>query len=136
MQFWFDIGCIIAGIMVGGFSYFLTRWILVKQLAKIALACRDITSGKINTSVSLESPDSIGDIANGFNIMVHTLQELIQRLSGGVKNMTGVTVAISSMSDILAKTIEQEAMDVSNVTAATHKSAETVSHISDNLTKA
>lgn len=136
MQLWFDIGCVIAGIMVGGFSYFLTKWILVKQLMKIALACRDISAGKINTAVALNSPDSIGDIANGFNIMVRTLQELFTKLSGGIQNMTGVTDAISSMSETLTKTIEQEVIDVSNVTAATHESSDTVSHISDNLNKA
>jgi len=136
MQLWFDIGCVLAGLMVGGFSYFLTKWILVKQLGKIASACRDISSGKVNTIVSLNSPDSIGDIADGFNIMVRTLQELFTQLSGGIQNMTGVTYAISSMSETLTKTIEQEAIDVSNVTAATHESSETVSDISDNLTKA
>ena len=73
MQLWFDIGCVLAGIMVGGFSYFLTKVILVKQLAKIASACRDISSGKINTIVTLNSPDAIGEIADGFNIMVRTL---------------------------------------------------------------
>jgi methyl-accepting chemotaxis protein len=136
MQLWFDIGCVLAGIMVGGFSYLLTRWILVKQLAKIASACRDISGGKVNTVVSLNSPDSIGDIANGFNIMVRTLQELFAKLSDGIQNMTGVTDAISSMSETLSKTIEQESMNVSSVSAATHASTETVSHISDNLTKA
>ena len=136
MQLWFDIGCVLAGIMVGGFSYFLTKVILVKQLAKIASACRDISSGKTNTIVSLKSPDAIGDIADGFNIMVGTLQDLFNKLSGGIINMTGVTDAISSMSETLTKTIEQEAIDVSNVTAATHESAETVAHISNNLTRA
>ncbi len=133
MQVWFTLGCIIAGIVVGGFSFMLVKLILLGHLRKLALACREVTAGRFDVRVDVSSPDEIGEIVNGFNMMIDTLQELFEEVSGGVKNLLGVAGNLSTFSHELVETIGEQRGHVTNISAATNEATVTINEISENL---
>lgn len=133
MQIWFNLGCIIAGIAVGGFSYLLVKLILLGHLRKLAWACREVTAGRLDVQINLSSPDEIGEIITGFNMMTNTLQELFGELKVGVKNLVGVAGSLSAFSHELVATIGEQRGHVTNISAATNEATATIHEISENL---
>ena len=133
LQIWFNLGCIIAGIVVGGFSYLLVKIILLGHLRKLASACKEVTAGRFDVRIDLESPDEIGEIASGFNIMIDTLQELFGEVRRGVKNMLGIAGNLSAFSHELVETIGEQRAHVTNISAATNEATVTIGEISENL---
>ena len=135
LQIWFNLGCIIAGIMVGGFSYLLVKWILLGHLRELALACRRISNGQFDVHIDLDSPDEVGEIVHGFNMMSETLGELFDEVSVGVQNLTGVAGNLSAFSHELVQTIGEQRAHVANISTATHEATATIDEISGNLSQ-
>ena len=133
MQIWFTLGCIIAGIIVGGFSFMLVKIILLGHLRKLAATCREVTAGRFDVRVNLTSPDEIGEIVNGFNMMVDTLEELFEEVRTGVKNLLEVAENLSSFSHELVETIGEQRGHVTNISAATNEATVTINEINENL---
>jgi methyl-accepting chemotaxis protein len=133
MQLWFTLGCIIAGIIVGGFSFMLVKIILLGHLRKLALACREVTAGRFDVRVEVDSPDEIGEIVNGFNMMIDTLQELFEEVRAGVKNLSGVAGNLSAFNHELVATIGEQRGHVTNISAATNEATVSINEISENL---
>jgi methyl-accepting chemotaxis protein len=133
MQIWFNLGCIITGIMVGGFSFMLVKLILLGHLRKLASACRQVTEGHFNVRVDVASQDEIGEIVSGFNMMINTLDELFREVKGGVKNLVGVAGNLSAFSHELVETIGEQRGHVANISAATNEATVTINEISENL---
>jgi len=133
MQIWFNTGCIIAGIMVGGFSYMLVKIILLGHLRKLAWACREVTAGRLDVNIDLNSPDEVGEIVSGFNMMVSTLQEMFTEIKKGVKDLGAVAGNLSSFSHELIETIGEQREHVTNIGAATNEATSTINEISKNL---
>jgi len=133
MQVWFTLGCIIAGFIVGGFSFMLVKIILLGHLRKLASACREVTAGRFDVRVNLDSPDEIGEIVNGFNMMINTLQELFEEVRVGVKNLLGVAGNLSTFSHELVETVGEQRAHVTNISAATNEATVTINEISENL---
>lgn len=133
MQIWFNLGCIIAGIMVGGFSYLLVRFILLGYLRKLAWACREVAVGRMDARIAVESKDEIGDIINGFNLMAGTLEELFEKLTSGIQNLVAVAGSLSAFSHELIATIGEQKGHVTSISAATSEATATINEISDNL---
>ena len=133
MQIWFTLGCIIAGIVVGGFSFMLVKIILLGHLRKLASACREVTTGRFDVRVDVSSQDEIGEIVNGFNMMIDTLQELFEEVRTGVKNLLGVAGNLSTFSHELVETVGEQRAHVTNISAATNEATVTINEISENL---
>lgn len=133
LQIWFNLGCIIAGIMVGGFSYMLVKIILLGHLRKLAWACREVTVGHLDVNIDLASPDEIGEIVSGFNLMTSTLQELFDEVKTGVKNLVGVAGNLSAFSHELVEVIEEQRGHVTNISSATNEATAMINEISENL---
>lgn len=133
LQIWFNLGCIIAGIMVGGFSYLLVKLILLGHLRKLAKACSEVRAGRFDVRVDVVSPDEIGQIVNGFNMMIGTLQQLFGEVRVGVKNLVGVAGSLSAFSHELVETIGEQRGHVTNISAATSEATVTIHEISENL---
>ena len=133
MQIWFNMGCIIAGIMVGGFSYMLVKIILLRHLRKLAWACREVSAGRLDVNIDLDSPDEVGEIVNGFNMMTGTLQEMFAEVKSGVKDLGTVAGSLSSFNHELVETIGEQRGHVSNISAATNEATSMINEISENL---
>jgi len=133
MQIWFNLGCIIAGIMVGSFSYLLVKIILLKHLRRLAWACKEVTAGRLDVDIDLVSPDEIGEIVHGFNMMTSALQELFDEVKSGVINLGAVAGSLSAFSHELVEVIGEQRGHVTNISAATNEATAMINEISENL---
>ena len=133
MQIWFNLGCIIAGIMVGSFSYLLVKIILLQHLRKLAWACKEVTSGRLDVDIDLVSPDEIGEIVHGFNMMTSALRELFGEVKSGVINLGAIAGSLSAFSHELVEVIGEQRGHVTNISAATNEATAMINEISENL---
>lgn len=133
LELWFKLGCIVAGLVVGGFSYQLVKLILLKPIKSIAFACREIESGRVDVHLDIESADAVGDIVSGFNSMTQFLKGMLSQLSAGVGQLSLVTNALSSMNKKQECMIRDQGINVDQITAATSQVSSTIKDISENL---
>ncbi|OFZ18350.1 MAG: hypothetical protein A2X94_12415 [Bdellovibrionales bacterium GWB1_55_8] len=134
MQNWFNLGCLLAGIAVGVFSYALVKLILLRELLKIASACRQVSQGDLQVSVDVRSPDAIGEIVGGFNGMTDDLRALLINIGDGVHKLKAVSDTLSALSGRLATTLDEQSGGLSQISSATHQASVTISDMSDSLT--
>lgn len=98
MLLYFILGCIMAGITVGIVSYLFVKVILLRPLLKVSTVAREIKSKDISGFIDISSNDSVGDIVDGLNIAVGSLQNIIHeilaisRLIEEIINQTDSTV--------------------------------------------
>jgi methyl-accepting chemotaxis protein len=133
MFWWFALGCIIAGIMVGGFSYFLVKWILLGKLQVLAERYSDVTDGLLNVKCTIESQDSIGDIAGGFNKMMESIRELVGDLNKSTMEFTKVSSELNRISTAQQATIDEQGINISNITSAATEALATQKEIDGRL---
>lgn len=82
MYSWFVIGCLVAGIVMGVFNYYLLNFLLINKLKQIAQVANAIGNNDLSFTCDMKSQDVIGDIINSFNKMAETLRNVI----GEIKN--------------------------------------------------
>jgi len=133
MSIWFDLGCIFAGLIVGASSYQLVKLLLLRVLGQIAETCREVSNGNLDRTMSIESPDAIGDISKGFNSMLATIRDLVRQMSGGVDKLSEFSLTLSSFIEGQNVTIGRQAENIHQVTSATHQVSSSIMDISRNL---
>ncbi|MCX7944879.1 MAG: GGDEF domain-containing protein [Deltaproteobacteria bacterium] len=105
LSFSFFILCICAGLIVGGFNYFLFNIVVSKQLSRLTNGMQEIINRSKDTStifsecdsfsLTIDSDDNIGRLANYFNEM-----------SSAVCNRIHIESHLKNISSKIAKTIE------------------------------
>ncbi len=123
---YFLIGCIAAGITVGIVSFWFVRQFLIKELLKISSVARQVAANKIGVQLNIESEDAVGEIANGFNMVLNILKELIQ----STKNIANEVNSIGGK-DNKAGTIEY----LKDTTNSVNDTTETIVILSDQISK-
>jgi methyl-accepting chemotaxis protein len=121
----FNIGCVLAGLVVGGFSYFLVKWILLGNLKMLAERYKDVAAGNMNVECEIQSNDDVGEIADGFNSMVASLRELIQDLFRSVERFSEVSSSLNSISRSQMETIAEQGLHISQIATATAEASST-----------
>lgn len=81
MLWWFVLSCIIAGISIGVFNYWLLNLMLLNRLKRIGEVANAISHNDITQKCSLLSNDFIGDMANSFNQMSGNLRDMVKRIA-------------------------------------------------------
>lgn len=84
-------------LLLGFTSFFLTRHISV-----LVKGAEDITSGQYNINIPVHTPDEVGLLANGFNIMANAVQERIRELSESSHALSIKTAEFKSIFNSIA----------------------------------
>ncbi|WP_114417878.1 methyl-accepting chemotaxis protein [Marinospirillum perlucidum] len=95
MQVWFQLGCILAGLSIGLFNYWLVRRLLLNKMQQIAEVAQAVSRHDISRECSLTSADLLGEIIDSVNRMVVNLRVLVGELQSG-------SVALSEAVDTMA----------------------------------
>lgn len=133
-RFWlFTTGCIVAGIMVGGFSYFLVRWILLDKLQMLAKRYQEVAAGNLDTRCVIESNDSVGEIAVGFNHMMESIRGLVGDLNKSTMEFTKVSSSLNKVSGNQQNTIDEQGINISHITSAAAEAVATQKDIDSRL---
>jgi len=84
MRLYFDIGCLLAGLIVGLISFGLSKLLVFRQISKVSACLKEIAAGEgdLTARLHLDSNDEIGDLVHWFNIFVENLQKLKRLLCG------------------------------------------------------
>lgn len=80
MLFWFCLGCVVAGIIMGAINHRLLSWLLLGKLHQIADAAERIRQGDLRNGCGIRSRDTVGEITEGFDSMTTSLRETIQSM--------------------------------------------------------
>ncbi|MFC1549443.1 methyl-accepting chemotaxis protein [Nitrospirota bacterium] len=121
LRIWFNLGCILAGLAVGGAAYALVRVILINKLKCLASGCLDIARGEFGQTVSIESADAVGDIADGFNQMSGKLKFFIDNIDHGLRQLSDISETLASFNLALNKMLMESPMQVSAAEEASEK---------------
>ncbi len=124
MLVWFVIGCVLAGISIGFFNYWLLKERLLKRLMRIGEVANAISNNDISMKCSLESHDFIGDMAQSFNLMAANLREMVNRIKK-------VTDELNDASDGMLSVSRNTHEGVNAQKQGTEKVASSISSMSD-----
>jgi methyl-accepting chemotaxis protein len=91
---WFVLGCVAAGITVGFVNYWLTHWVMLRQLSKIAQLAASVRQGDLTRKCGVQSADAIGDISDSFNGMIDTLHSQIGDINQGSTSMQSAAATL------------------------------------------
>lgn len=123
MLFWFVIACIIAGISIGVFNYWLLKNSLLKRLMRIGEVANAISQNDISMKCSLQSDDFIGDMADSFNRMAGNLREMVNRIKQ-------VTDELNSASGSMMKVSKNTHRSVQEQNSGTAEIADSIDYMS------
>jgi methyl-accepting chemotaxis protein len=122
MLVWFVVGCLIAGLAMGGINYLVINIVLISKLRRISQVSSAIANRDLTFTCNIRSHDTVGEIIRSFNDMAATLRELIARtsmLSGQVRGDSG---AIHAQADRVHGRVER-------MNANTHEIGSAVGHL-------
>ncbi|MBN2647555.1 MAG: methyl-accepting chemotaxis protein [Thiotrichales bacterium] len=77
---WFILGCVLAGLSIGIFNYWLLKTRLLNQLMRIGEVANAISQNDISMHCTVKSEDFIGDMANSFNRMAQNLRQMVTQI--------------------------------------------------------
>ena len=77
----FCCGCIIAGILVGLVAFSITKKTIISLIANISEQLGQMSRGEgdLTKSLSIQSDDKIGELANNFNLFLYNLKNMISQ---------------------------------------------------------
>jgi methyl-accepting chemotaxis protein len=87
MYSWFVIGCLVAGIVMGIFNYYLLNFLLIGKLKQIAEVATAISNNDLSFTCDIKSNDVIGEIIYSFNKMAETLGKVIGEIQNSSDQM-------------------------------------------------
>jgi methyl-accepting chemotaxis protein len=99
---WFVLGCLVAGVSIGVFSYAIMNMVLLSALRNMADITEQVGAGNLRVECTFQSQDMIGAIANSFRRMIAGMQHMVGsiaglagRVRGDTENMNGLLGTLS-----------------------------------------
>lgn len=89
MKLYFYLGCLVAGLLVGLFSFLLTKIFILKEIMQVAQNLQGIANGEgdLTKRLAINSKDCIGDLVNNFNAFVEKISSLVLNISTNNKEL-------------------------------------------------
>ena len=99
-RLFFIVGCLVAGIVVGGLSYSIGKLTIIKTITKARDISKEILStNDLSKSLPIESDDAVGEFAESFNKMVTTLREILSSTHHDTKVLQSSIIELGEISD-------------------------------------
>lgn len=121
MQWYFDIGCLGAGAMIGVISFQLVKKFVLSEIRKVADALELVNQGDLSIEIQLKSDDSLGELADSFNHLTEHFRVILSE----IKNLTQST---SDFSNIIVENTTTMGQTLNHV----QNESQTVSHHTQN----
>lgn len=80
----FTIGCMAAGFIVGIFSFFITKWTILKYIIRISDELKNI-NGDLTKRFNYPGKDELGTMSDNFNELLDNLSRSVTRIIGNLK---------------------------------------------------
>lgn len=138
MHGWFILSCIVAGISIGLFNYWLMKQVLLKRLQCISATALSISKNDLTRQLDVTSHDMVGDIANSFNQMTSNLRDIVCQIKDVSSRLSTTSTAMSSITDETKIKVDQQkdqtekvATSISNMSVKVQDMANNASEASD-----
>lgn len=99
MRGWFILSCLLVGIIIGLFNFYLTKLILLRRLQRMSEIAEAVSQNNISHKCSLISHDMIGGIVNAFNGMTENLRNMIGRIDAATVTLSDTGERLNGISD-------------------------------------
>lgn len=132
MLAWFVLSCIIAGISIGVFNYWLLNYMLLNRLKRIGEVANAISNNDVSHNCSLISFDFIGDMANSFNLMSENLRNMISQISDVSSHLNQSANEMVSVTHETQNGVSRQQEGTQMVVSAIGKMTDTVTEMSNN----
>lgn len=86
-QFIFIASCVMAGIFVGGLSFFIGKITIIRNLQQLNTCFEVVSEGNLTTSCPIESDDEIGEIVGNLQKMTTSLRQIVRLIANKSQNI-------------------------------------------------
>ena len=99
MQAYFNIGCLIAGILVGSISFYITKFFVLNKIRKVSKCLYEIAKGEgdLTEEIHIDSKGEIGILASNFNVFINTLKIMVVKLKSVSNKIKGIGQHLTSI---------------------------------------
>ncbi len=134
MRVYFDIGCLIAGLVVGLTSYGLVKLLLLSQIKIIANRLREISEGDgdLNKTIDIDSKDCVGYLAINFNTFVGKIRAIVLSVTANSDKVSKTFTELFQTTTLLNTSTRSVSDKANSVAMAQEKSSANISEISKN----
>jgi methyl-accepting chemotaxis protein len=124
----------ILGLIVAAVGYFLARSIS-NPINIMVNRSKDLAEGRADLTqrIQIESQDELGDLGGHFNGFIERIQELIKKVKTNSDNVSSSSLEISTSSEQLAATVEEQSTQSQSVSTAVTQLTATSDDISKSI---
>ena len=131
MLIWFILSCILAGVTIGIFNYWLLKKMLLMRLMRIGEVANAISNNDISHKCSLVSNDFIGDMAASFNMMAGNLRNMVRQIAEVSDHLNSASNSMIQVTESTQQGINQQQQGTEKVASAISSMSNTVTNMSD-----
>ena len=136
MFFGFVIVCLVAGSLVGFANYAITKVVLLKKLQRMAHIAHAIGNGDTNQKYDIQSADTIGEMAAGFNNMIQTLQNTFVNIQSSSQKLTSAARELALVTNDTKGDVDNQLQQITGLAAAIEQMSASINEISQHTESA
>ncbi|GBE10762.1 methyl-accepting chemotaxis protein McpS [bacterium BMS3Abin12] len=136
MEYWFVLGCLVAGAIVALANYSLLNVILLRKLRKLAVAANAISGGDVRRRCEIESNDLIGEIVGSFNRMGENLCGVIGQIMNSTAQLASATEQMSVVIERSGEGLKLQQHETDQVATAINEMSATAQEVARNTAQA
>ncbi len=95
---WFVVSCVLAGLTMGFFNFYLVRVVLIGKVAQIADVAQAVSHHDLSLECHLQSNDVLGKIIQSVNQMIQNLRLMLGQMSEMSSSLTNESHALQQVS--------------------------------------
>lgn len=136
MYGWFAIGCLVAGVVIGVFNYYLLNLLLISKLRRIAQVSTAISHHDLTSSCNMQSDDVIGEIIISFNKMAETLRSVVSELKDSSEQLQNGVNHICIVADATSHGVQNQHTQTQIVEMSIQRMTEIAQEVSSKAAQA
>ncbi len=135
MKIWFSLMSIMAGLMVGGVSFFLVKVMLLRKISLVGEQLRVLSAGQghLSRRITFSSEDELGELITHFNGLLGKLQASFDRVKEVAEEISSHSASTREMSHTLAAGGETKTQLVVDTAISIEGMEHNLQLIADNL---
>lgn len=135
MKTWFSLMSIMAGLMVGGVSFFLVKTMLLRKISLVGEQLRVLSEGQghLSRRIDFSSADELGVLTTHFNGLLAKLQASFDRVKDVAEEISSHSASTREMSHDLAAGGETKTQLVVDTAISIEGLEHNLQMIADNL---
>lgn len=133
---WFALGCLVAGVVIGVFNYYLLNLLLISKLKRIAQVATAISHHDLTSTCNMESHDVIGEIIISFNKMAVTLRDVVSELKDSSEQLQSGVNHICVVADTTSHGVQNQHTQTQIVEMSIQRMTEIAQEVSSKAAQA